>query len=279
MTIASLDDYIAANKNTVLFTKLTTRSTQGWEKWGSLFDIAGTPDAGVLATGNTVDGVVPDGSVTTGYIKVPQASGSSIHISKITYGSRTYPVRICLYDKVFSCGAYSGASTDTTLGTPPSFLSRMPNGNYIGTELWAEQVTNANTTFTCDVNYLDQDGNAGDTGWVGFTTPYASEWSRIPLAVGDNGISRITRVRQNTCTGTFNFAILRPLWKGTVYWNECNAWVGSQGNTAVFKVDDLLQTGLPKVYPTSALILMLGSLDTRYNSMCYPDVMIEFADK
>ena len=97
------------------------------------------------------------------------------------------------------------------------------------------------------INYLDQDGNAGDTGAyaTGLALP-VGRMIQIPLAAGDSGVQQITRVRGTVASaGTFNVMVLRPLW-------GCRVTIPNDGY-----VHDLLRTGLPQIYSTSALYVVL----------------------
>ena len=276
MTIASLDDYIVANKYNLIFYKTATRGMSGWNWFGQLFDQAGTPPAGTMSAGNTANGLVPDGSVTTGYITIPPLAGTG-YISKVTYGNHQYPSNMGLYDKLFHCGAYT-TDNDISLSSQPSFASRLPNGNYIGTELWVEQTASANTTMYCQVWYNDQDGNAGDTGAITITTPPIGRMTQLALAVGDTGISRINRVKYWNCTGSANFCILRPLWRGTIYDNNTPSQQYSLARIE-YMTDDLMRTGMPKIFQTSALIGIFRSMRSDVDSMGLPYMNIEIADK
>ena len=236
MAITTLDGLIGATKTNVTWMKTGTRTTAA-VNWFSTSGVAGSP-IGTLAVGNTAAGIVPtdDGtespSIPAGYI------------SRIVYGS-TVACSMHLYDRLFACGAY-GFGADTTLANQPSFAGRIPSVS-TGLELWYEAVTGHTTNTVIQVNYLDQDGNAGDTGQVAFgNAPILGRMQRIPLAAGDTGITQITRVRQTGATaGTFNISVMRPLWSGRV---------PVAGFT---NAEDFLKTGLPQVYATSCLWVIL----------------------
>jgi hypothetical protein len=210
----------------------------------TVFDIAGNPGAGTLNVGNTANGLVPDDTVA-GYPIIASFGGLNGYLSKIDYGSS---VACCfdLFDRLFVAGAYAYVS-DTTLTAQPDFSGRLPNtGNYNGLQLWIEGVTAFTGVCNVRIYYLDQDGAAGDTGVVATLALPVGRMYNIPLAAGDSGISQITRVVGSVATaGTFNVMILRPLWNG-----RC-----SVANWA--DVHDLLKTGLPKIFDTSALYIVL----------------------
>jgi hypothetical protein len=169
-----------------------------------------------------------------------------------------------LFDRLFACGAYA-YNADVTLTSQPSFSGRVPNANYNGLQLWVEHVTVVTTTPVFQINYLDQDGNAGDTGQ--FSQIPASLLIRramqIPLAAGDSGISQIVRIRITGATaGTFNFMVLRPLWAGRIPAANCG------------DVHDFLRTGLPQIYDTSALFVLIQTDSTATG---YPGMQLEIA--
>ncbi len=260
MAIQTLDGYIAAAKHRLTWMKTGTRTLVAAMPY-TVFDIAGSPGAGALAIGNTANGVVPDDSVA-GYPAIPSFGGQVGYISKVEYGS-SIACWLDLYDRLFAAGAYA-FNADVTLDTQPSFSARLPNaGVYNGLQLWIEAVTAFTGICNVQINYLDQDGGAGDTGVVATLALPIGRMYQLPLAAGDSGIQRIDRVRGSVATvGTFNVMILRPLWSGRVY-------VANSGD-----VHDLLRTGLPKIFDTSALYMILSADST---AVGLPDASIEVA--
>lgn len=261
MSISSLDQYIAAIKEVETWIKSASITTVAGIPF-TLFDQVGQPGAGALNIGNTANGVVPDDTVA-GYPLIASFGGALGYLSGIDF-SGSVACRIMLFDRLFACGAYSFGA-DTTLASQPSYAGRVPGGNYNGLQLWVEHVTAVTTTPVFQINYLDQDGGAGDTGQ--FTQVPTSLIIRramqIPLAAGDSGIQQITRVRITGATaGTFNFMVLRPLWAGRVP-------VANSGD-----VHDFLRTGLPQIYDTSALYVLIAADSTASG---YPGLQLEIA--
>jgi hypothetical protein len=119
----------------------------------------------------------------------------------------------------------------------------VPGGNYSGLELWIEAATAFTGNQTVQINYLDQGGEAGDTGAIATgVAPILGRMLMLPLAAGDSGLQGITRVRSSVSTaGTFNVHIMRWLW-------GCRINAANQG-----AMDNLLRTGLSQIFPTSAL--------------------------
>ena len=260
MTIASLDGYIAAAKQKLLMVKSASKTTVAYCTF-TIFDLAGIPSAGTLSPGNTANGLVPT-DAEAGFPAI-SALGAIGYITRVIY-TNSVAGNLSIYDKVFHCGAYT-FNADVTLSAQPSYAGRMPGGIYANTELWYECVTAITTAQSVQVNYLDQDGNAGDTGVVALgIAPTQGRMFRLNLAAGDSGVSQITRVRSTGATaGTFNICVLRSLWSGRVkVANELN-------------VDDLLKTGMPQVFDTSALYLVVDPDSTASGA---PLIRIEVSD-
>jgi hypothetical protein len=248
MSIGTLDNYINATKMMLTWMKTGTRTLVAASPY-TIFDIAGAPGAGTLAIGNTANGIVPV-DTDAGYPIISSFGGANGYLSRFDFGS-TVACRMAVYDRLFAAGAYA-YNADTTLASQPSFSGRVPNTNYNGLQLWTEQVTVGTGIQHVEINYLDQDGNAGDTGDITqiTTMPVGRMW-QMPLAAGDSGISQITRVRGTTATvGTFNVMVLRPLWLGRVR-------LANDGD-----IHDFLKTGLVQVYDTSALYVVLWADST-----------------
>lgn len=248
MSITTLDGYIGAAKQRICWMKTGTQTLVGAMPY-TVFSIAGNPGVGTLNVGNTANGLVHT-DITAGYPIINTFSGNTGYLGKIDFGSS---VACCfdIFDRLFVAGAYA-YNADTTLATQPSFASRVIGGNYNGLQLWVEQVTVGTGIQHVQINYLDQGGDAGDTGDVTLiTTTPVGRCQQIPLAAGDNGIQQITRVRGTTASGgTFNVMILRPLWAG--------------GCPFANFVDthDLLRTGFPQIFEDSALYVLLYASST-----------------
>jgi hypothetical protein len=260
MAVTTLDGLIAATKRRVVLQKTGSQTTVASIPFSN-FDAAGNPGAGTLAVGNTANGIVPTDAVA-GYpaIATPAAS---LYLSRIMARS-SVACWVDLYDCLFSAGAYA-FNADVTLATQPDFSGRVPNADYDGLELWLEAVTAHTGNQTIQINYLDQDGNAGDTGAIATAVaPIIRRMYAVPLASGDSGIQRLVRVRSSVSTvGTFNVHIMRWLW-------GCRINAANQG-----AMDNLLRTGLPLIYGTSALRLVVTADSTASG---LPSLRMETAD-
>lgn len=264
MSILSIDDYIAAKKQRCIFNK-TASITGVAANQSMIIHCAGNPGAGTLAVGNTANGIVPT-DLTAGFPIINAFDGGAKgYLSNLEVWS---PVAgdLTIYDMLFAAGAYS-YNADTTLASQPSYSGRVPGGtDFSNTELWLGAVTAFTGNQTCQINYLDQGGSAGDTGAVATgVAPIIGRMFRMPLASGDSGISQITRVRSSVSTvGTFNVYVLRPL---------CRVRIPIANGLVKL---DLTGTGMPEVFDTSALI-MLPTMDSTATST--PWAGIEVANK
>jgi hypothetical protein len=260
MTLNGGDAYIAAAKQEIEWFKSGSRTTVAAVPF-SLFDIAGAPGAGTLALANTANGIVPDDSLA-GYPMLRTINGDG-RLTRIEWGW-TVAGRLALFDRLFGAGAY-GFNADVTLASQPGFSARVPDSDYRNLQLWIEAVTAFTGSPSFEVNYLDQDGVAGDTGVVASGAALTvGRLFRMPLAAGDSGIQRVDRVRCTVATaGTFNVWIMRKLWRKRVK-------VANDGDT-----DDLFRTGAPKMYDTMALFPFVQPDSTASG---VPELTVEIAD-
>lgn len=263
MAVATLDELIAARKQQVNLIKTASRTAVAAVPF-SVFDQAGTPGAGTLAVGNTAAGIVPT-DATNGYPAIdPFDSGQNGYIAGIDFGN-TVACRMMLYDTLFSAGAYA-FNANVNLASQPSFASRVPDGDdFKGLEIWIEAVTAFTGNLSVAVGYTNALGVTGrSTGTVGTGAALiVGRMHRLPLQVGDDGVSRIDSVVASVATaGTFNVHVMRRLWSGRVI-------AANAGDT-----HDFLKTGLPMIYDTSALRLVVQPDSTATG---IPDVVANIA--
>lgn len=264
MTIASLDDYIASAKQMVTWIKTAARTTVA-ATWFSLFDIAGNPGAGTLAGSSTAAGVVPT-ATTAGYPTVNAFGGAAVgYVSNVDFGS-SVACRLALYDRLFLAGAYA-FNANTTLAAQPSYSGRVPSGtDYSNTQIWIECVTAFTGNMSIAVTYTNQAGTAGRTTGTVATgvAPTLGRCIQLPLQAGDTGVQKIESVVATIATvGTFNVMVLRPLWSG-----RCR--IANDGD-----VHDLLKTGMPQVFATSALYALVNTDSTASG---VPEIEIQIAN-
>lgn len=261
MTLSSFDPgYIAALKQEIRWLKTGARTTVAAVPF-SLFDVAGQPGAGTLAVGNTANGLVHTDAIA-GYPQIGALAATG-YLTRVEFGS-TVPCRLAVYDRLFSAGAYA-FNANVSLTGQPSYASRVPGLDYRGLELWVEAATAFTGIPNFQVNYLDQDGNAGDTGVVSAGAALIlGRMFRMLLAAGDSGVQRIDQVRGTVATvGTFNVHVMRRLWAGRVL-------AANDGD-----IHDMLRTGAPQVYADSALFVVV---QTDGAASGLPEITLEVAD-
>jgi hypothetical protein len=263
MAITTLDQLIAAPKQKISYTKTGARASIAGVVF-AVFDQAGSPSAGVLAVGNTTTGIVPTDSIA-GYPPINTfAGGTTGYLSGVQFAS-TVASRITIYDCLFSAGAFA-FNAAVTLNTQPSYSARVPDGtDFNGLELWVEAVTAFTGNLTIAVTYTNQSGVAARTTGTIATgvAPTIGRMVQLPLQVGDTGIQKIESITSTVATvGTFNVHVMRRLWTGRVR-------SSNDGGT-----NDFLSTGLPQVFDTSALRIVVAADST---STGIPDLQFDIA--
>lgn len=262
MAITTLDGYIAASKQRISWIKTASMTAVAAMPF-SPFALAGNPGAGTLAIGNTANGLVPT-DATAGYPIINAFGGAVGYVSKIEFGS-TIACWMDIYDRVFAAGAYA-FNANVTLATIPSFASRVPGGtDFVGTQLWLEQVTAGTLVQNVAVGYTNSAGTAGRTTWTfAMAANIVGRCWQIPLQAGDNGVSIVNSVLGSVASaGTFNIMVLRPLWSGRVT-------IANGGD-----VHDMLRTGMPQVFADSALYVHISPDSTATG---IPDFVLEIAN-
>jgi hypothetical protein len=241
MAITTLDQYLAAAKQTGVLQKKTASITAVALMLSSPFAAAGIPGAGTLAGTSTSPGVVPT-DADAGFPIINAFGGSTGYITRLN-GYNSVASTIILVDILYKAGAYAYNAAISGI-TSPSFSTRIPGGtDYTGLELWFECVTAFTGNPTITVAYLDQGGAAGTTGAIATgIAPIVGRCIRLNLAAGDSGVSGITAVTSTVATvGTFNILIVRPLARMRIP-------VAGYGESR-----DLYGTGMPVIFANSAL--------------------------
>lgn len=257
MAITSLDGWVASAKQYFSFAKLAARTTVA-TGWFSLFDVVGSPGAGVLAGTSTTVGVVPT-SETVGCPRIGAFGGGATgYLSQVDFGS-SVACRLKILDMLFKAGAYAFTAATTTLASQPSFSSRVPGGtDFTDTQVWIEVSTAFVTgnSWQVRVTYTNQAGMTGRTTTI---TPALNAAAltlgrmyQLPLQSGDTGVQAIESVIVTNggtamTAGAFNVLVLRPLWTGRVR---------SANDGDVHGLD---KTAMPVVYADSALVVAVSS--------------------
>lgn len=264
MAIISLDQYIAAPRQFVSWVKTGALTTVAASYSDSLA-VAGAPGAGTLAGASTAAGVVPVAGDAGFPALTAFASGHTGYLGKVSFSS-SVACRIRVCDLLFKAGAYA-YNANQALTNQPSFASRVPGGtDFKGTELWVEAVTAFTGNLSVAITYTDQDGNTGATTGTVATgvAPVVGRMIQIPLASGDSGLQKVESVVASVASaGTFNVLVVRPLY-------EMNIRLANGGDT-----HDILKTGLPRVFQTSALFPMVAPDST---SLGVPSLLMEIVN-
>jgi hypothetical protein len=270
MSINTLDQWIASRKQRVTWMKTGARTTLAAFPF-NLMELAGNPGAGNLTLSNTANGIVPVNG-DAGYPLITSFAGNLGYISKVEF-SNSVACTFDVYDRLFVAGSFTYAAQTNSLTAQPSYAGRILNSNYGGLQAWIEVTTPFLTgnNWTVHITYTDQDGNAGAIGpdlpvmaAAGLTL---GRMYQLPLAAGDSGIQKIESVVVTNGTtamtaGAFNVMVLNPLWFGRVP-------VANGGD-----VHDLLRTGMPQIFDTSALYCLLT---TDAAASGFPDLSIQVA--
>lgn len=259
MAITTLDQLINAAAEDVRWLKTASMTTVSGIPF-SPFAQAGNPGAGTLAGVSTTTGSVPV-DTDAGFPPIAAFGGANLgYIASFEF-SNTAAGRITVYDLLWKGGAYA-FNASTTGNTPASFASRIPGGNYAGTELFLEQVTAATGIQSVAVTYTNQSGTGGrSTGTVSQgTAGIVGRMTKLPLQAGDSGVQGVTGVVGSIATvGTFNILVMRKLVSGRI--NASNG-----GDT-----HDFLRTKLTQIYSDSALYFVVQPDGT---SSGIPEVMM-----
>lgn len=270
MPISTLDQLIAAASQRTTIIKTAARTSVALVPF-SILDIVGNPGAGVLAGTSTTAGVVPT-SATAGFPIINAFAGGAFgYLNRIEFSS-TVPCRLNLFDLVFKAGAYAFTGGTTALTAQPSYAGRMIGGtDFTNTELWVEVSTAflTGTAWQVQVTYTNQSGTAGRTSIISPAQAAAglTLGKLFPLALqsGDTGIQKVDSVIATNggtlmTAGAFNVLVMRRLWQGRVR-------IANDGDT-----HDMLKTGLPQMFDTSALTLVVAADGT---STGLPEVVLE----
>lgn len=265
MSILSLDDYIAAQKQNIAIRKTASLTTVAL-MYGETLHLAGNPGAGTLAGTSTTNGVVPTDATAGCPVINAFPGGGKGYLTGVKYRNDR-ACNIKLVDILFKAGAYA-FNANTTLASQPSYASRVPGGtDFSGLELWIEAVTAFTGNQSIAVTYTNQSGTtARTTGTIATgVAPIIGRMLQLPLQAGDCGIQKIESVVSTVATvGTFNVLVVRPLW-------EADIRLANGGG-----VHNFTDTGMPEVFADSALAMFVAGDST---STGIPSLMIEIASK
>lgn len=272
MAILTEDGYIASAKQLIPIVKIATRTSVALVPF-SIFDLAGSPGAGVLAGTSTTAGVVPTDATAGCPVINAFGGGAAGYLTRVDF-SNTVLSRLAIADMLWKGGAYAFGTATTTVTAPPSFLGRCPDAIGNGNEIWIEVVTAfvTGTAWQVQITYTNQAGTTGRTSIISVAQAAAAltlgKMFQIALQAGDSGVRAIESVIVTNggtamTVGTFNVLVLRPLWNNRIT-------VANGGG-----IDDLFKTGMPIVYTDSALIVVPQADST---STGLVDILLEIAN-
>lgn len=276
MAIATLDQYIAANKQRVRICKTTARTSVALMNF-HMFELAGNPGAGTNAGTNTANGGTLQTDATAGFPDVSFSSGTG-YLTRVEFGN-TIAGRLSLFDMIVKMGSftYNNAVVTVTNGWP-TITGRCPDytgGSTFGArnELWFEALATftSATAFTVTVTYTNQAGVTGRTATM--PTQAAANLTlgkmiQLSLQAGDTGVQKIESVTTTTgaaAAGSYNILIMRSLW------TSGRVPIAGGGD-----VHDMLKTGMPVIYADSA-ILPVVTTDSGTSSGL-PEIAFEIAN-
>lgn len=256
MAISTFDGFIAAPKQNISLVKTAVRTTVA-TGWFTVFDLAGNPGPGVLAGTSVVNGAFMQDTSGAGFADVAAfGAGATGYLAQVDFGS-SVACRMKLFDILFKAGAYGFAAGTTNLSIQPSYVSRVPGGSYLDTQIWIEVTTAfvTGTAWQVQVTYTNQAGTTGRSTTILPATAAANltigRMYQLGLAAGDSGVQKIDSVIVTNgvtamTAGNFNVIVVRPLWSGRVR-------VANDGD-----VHDLAKTGMPVVFADTALYLAIA---------------------
>lgn len=278
MGLSSVDQYIAGAKQRIPLVKTASRTSVAIIPF-SVFDLAGNPGAGTLAGTLNTQGVVPT-DITAGCPLINAfLPGNKGYLTRVEYYSSVL-AQLYIYDMLFKAGTYAFTAGTTTLSSQPAISGRCPDypgsgivfGN--GNEIWVE-VSTAFTTGTAwqiQVTYTNSAGTGSRTSIISAAQNAAAltqgKMFQLALQAGDSGVQKIDSVIVTNggtamTAGAVNVLIMRRLWSNRVP-------VANSGG-----IDDLLKTGAPELYETSALVAVVQADGT---STGLPNLNIEITN-
>jgi hypothetical protein len=277
MAITSLDGYIAANKQRIGWFKPTSQTVVASIPF-SLFDRVGNPGAGVLA-GTTTASAILQTDLISGYPSIDAATGVNSYLSKVEFGN-TVTSRLRIVDVIAKSGPYSYATGTTAITSYPSITGRCPDFTTTTSaygyrnEIWIEVSTAfvTGTSWQVQCTYTNAEGTTARTTIISAAQAAAGltygKLFQLALQSGDSGVRSIQSVIvTNNATimtaGAFNVLLVRELW------TSGRVPVANGGD-----IHDMLKTGMPIVYPDSALTVWPQADSTGSGS---PELFFELA--
>jgi hypothetical protein len=179
-------------------------------------------------------------------------SGNS-YLAKLAAAGSTVGTLI-LYDRIWCCSGFGTVvTTAQNVTTPGTIASRDANGAALGAgvELWGEVYTAPGATgATWTVSYTNQGGTAGQSATYTHPANAESVGQMFPftLASGDTGVRAVASLTCSISSGTagdIGITLLRRI-------AEIPIAVVNVGGAV-----DLVSSGLPRIYDSSCLAMMV----------------------
>lgn len=251
MSITSLDSYMASTKQVLHFDKTATLATTVGVPY-SCYNQVGHP------------GILSSAAITAPWVTIDTYAGfppivdisKPLYLTRVSYSGQNVK-RLDLYDCLLMIGIISTATANPTF-TTGDITGRFPvvGGTTVyNSEIWLEMITTTASALSVNITYTNQEGmGSRTTSTVTVPTNVRSgngAMIKLPLQTNDFGVRSIQSVNvSGTTGGTFNILLLRPLWSSVGYGN-----FGQLDN-------NLVNTGMPQVFPTSAIFPMMYSNTT-----------------
>ena len=276
MAINTLDQYIASYKQRIGWYKPTSQTVVASIPF-SLFDKVGNPGGGTLAGTTTASAILQTDTVA-GYPPIDVATGVNSYLSKVEFGN-SVACRMRIVDVIAKSGPYGYATGTTAITSYPSITARCSDytsGSVYGNrnEIWVE-VSSAfvtGTSWQVQCTYTNQNGTTSHSTIISAAQAAAAltlnKLFQLPLQSGDDGVQSIQSVIvTNNATimtgGAFNVLLVRELW------TSGRVRLANDGD-----IHDMLKTGMPIVYPDSALTVWVAADSTGSGS---PELFFELS--
>lgn len=183
----------------------------------------------------------------TGVPSLRTPASGSLYISRCTLATSAAASAgvYYVYDRLYQSGPYDMNSTSLQSVSSPPALTR-PDANGENTELWLEVLANTVAGKVITVTYTNSAGTASQTTTLTTANWAAQQMAQFTLQGADTGVKSVQSFQLNatSAVATANLVIMRRLFPVAYKLGEYSVAL------------DELGTGLPELYPTSALAVM-----------------------
>ena len=266
MAITTGDGYIASTKQVIPYVKTTALAGLQAGFRHTLQSAIGNPAAATSLVATTTPGALYTAG-SNGFPAINFSTGSGYLTRVYYYGSVLG--RFDVWDKIYGVSVSLTALGTTTITSPPSISGRLIGGtDYASVRIFLEFTTTVSATATTvQVTYTDQGGTSRNaTATATLSGFVANRWLEIPLVPGSTGVQKIESVTVGgtvATAGAINVILVRQLW-------------GSRVNIALgADLHGLDKTGMPQVFPTSALVTTFSPDSTSSGT---PELFLEIAN-